>query len=926
MRMIGRRASSGRGQGASQWARPMGRSMVASLCLVLPAAVAWADGSAKITVVDSQTKKPLAGASIVIEPAKTEIDPVRFNTDSTGSVLAEDLASGRRAYTVSLKSYVNEAGIAVVYRDIKGTLNVVDGQTINVRIELDLLGEKEIEINSKRIRIDVDDTGYYTFRDRKFFEMFPNNVGNNQSLNKGLSSAPGVIPGGVNQLHIRGEQANNAVYYIDGFQLPTTLTGAYAPILANSMIDTVKLRTGGFSASMGGVSGAAIDTKLRSAVRRGNPYEPFVDYILQSETYGSSFGVNLGRQLGSRPAATLSDPRNAKSKLGSRLGYLLSFNRRESSDMFESPQPNRNDVHNSGTSQVLMGKIDLSLSQKSQAGFTFGNSTDNFGIANRTGLLPEYRGLGQGFGFGGARDASAFPIPFPAFGGTARGSQWRLNNDVNQKDDNTFYVLRLEQTVSPQLRGNFYLGGATTKQSVGNNTPGVSPRDWKDDSSIEYKPTTRQSFNQSQFQADLSYTSKERAFDNPQRALHEYKFGILSQKSSGNESYQFLAQSKAADNALKNINDFIGDKLAYNFATNSAPVLFANREATQTSLYVEDTFIPRDAFRINFGFRQDSFNQDQRLRFGNPTASGLGTNSSRGDSGVSPRINVLYQLPKKQESIRLGKIKLPFLLSSVEPTVIRASFNQILTPAGLSQGAIGSGSVSAIPQPVAAQKTDQTDFSIERQLKGRQLVRLATYNKTISNTHAFQQLIEGPQQTAFMMVNRGKSTVSGFEFTYELQPRPLVMTDGMLEDYQGVSGYISYGNAVAKRQVPVTSSLSAVFYPEHDQRHTLNAGIGFKTKRGSTISLGYYYGSGLAASRITLGGKRDSISELNLRIRTRPNLIKNKFGVELGIENLGDKSKALTFDQGQNASSVNSFSGTRFQQGARLIVSLFGKY
>uniref|UniRef100_UPI0037516899 hypothetical protein n=1 Tax=Armatimonas sp. TaxID=1872638 RepID=UPI0037516899 len=56
------------------------------LSLLLPAAVAWADGQVKFKVVDSKTGVVLPGAIIVIKAGPTDLEDMQFNTASNGLV------------------------------------------------------------------------------------------------------------------------------------------------------------------------------------------------------------------------------------------------------------------------------------------------------------------------------------------------------------------------------------------------------------------------------------------------------------------------------------------------------------------------------------------------------------------------------------------------------------------------------------------------------------------------------------------------------------------------------------------------------------------------------------------------------------------------------------------------------------------------
>lgn len=884
-----------------------------ALSVLLPAASAWADGAVKFTIIDAQTKTPLGGATIILDPDPTEIEPLRYNTESNGTVLVEELLAGKRKYTVILKSF---NGIA--YQNVSGFLTILDNKTVDITVQLDPLGDIEKKIEGKVVRLDLDDAGIYTFRDRKFFDFFPNSVVNKQDINRSLRSVAGVVPDSHGRINVRGEQVAPTTY-IDGFQLPSFLAGRFAPLISSALIETTKVRTGGYSASQTPGS-SVLEQRLRPAVRRGIPLAPYTEFTMATETYdGSSFTLNLGRQVGSKRPG-----KDGRPGSDSKVGYFISYHNRETFNAFESPQPNQQMKNNKGTSEVLTAKIDFLLTPKSEASFLLSGSVDHVGVANRNGLSNRYIGKGQGFGFGGNLNANALTVQLPntQFVGA---SQQVLGNNVRQTDNNQLMLLQYKKIVSPNLDGVISFGSTESTQFFFNYKRAIPFNTIPADSSIEYRLDTRQVANQSQVQVDLNYKGKPKSALSKQ-IPHEYKFGFLTQALDDKESYRYNPQSQTANAALQNINGFIGNSLAFDTGKNTAPILLMGRTGTYSAFYIQDTWQVKDSMRVNYGFRVESYEQKQRMRFGSPTPTNDGIRSSRSENAASARVNLLYQLPNKKNSVGFGKFKLPLGFFGSQPTVLRIAYNQLFTPPGIGQGAIGTDQAgnSAIALPVSAQRGEQFDLSLERQLPGRQVVRIGTYSKTLNKALAIQQMINGTQNSAYSMVNQPRLDVNGFELTYELHPRSINQVLGALDEYQkGISAYFSYANSLAKRRGAQSGGLIPVFFAEQDQRDTFSAGIGYRTLGGSTVGLTYYYGSGLAGSRVDLGGGRSPISEVNFKIQSRP--IRQTMRVEFGIENLTDSRGILSFDQGAVASRTNSFAGTRFQQGRRAVLSLTGK-
>lgn len=877
-----------------------------ALSLLLPAAGALAfDGQIKFKVVNAKTGEPLPGAVIVIIAGPKDLDNIQFNTASNGLVTTGELDSGERTY----KARALVGGIS--YKEITGKIVVIDDQTVEVEIKLESLGEKEIIIKDKQIRLDVKDAGVYTSRDREQLKFFPNAVGNNQSLSKALRSVPGMVPDSMNRLHPRGE-ANNGTFYIDGFQLPSFLSGSVSQLLTPDMIESIKVRTGGLGANFGGGS-TILDTSLRPAISPGgNPLAPSFEYAFSGEQYnGSSQSFTISRQLGAlRPGK---DGRLVPN-VASRAGFVLSYSRRESDNFLEAPQPQRQLSNNRGRSEALLGKFSYRISRQMEASALLGSSAASTGVANRQGLDASYINRGQGYGFGGYKNATDFPRVNFQDGTSFAASQEILDNKVFQSDNNKFYALQLNRTFSPSLRGVFTVGGAQTAQNTSNNnalnynkTTGAaySPLTMPTDYSIEYNPTTGLNFTQNQVQADFTYGNK---------GMHEWKFGLLSQSLKGNEAYQFVPMSNTAATALLNLNGFIGNSLRVNADNTTWPSMFIRRTGGYSAFYLQDTYVPTERTRFNLGLRVENYEQNQLLVV--PGSGRANFDSRRSDSAVSPRINVLYSFPS---GILRG-------LTKGQPSVVRAGYNRIFTAPGIGQGAIGTDQTGGTaPLPVAAQTNDQIDLSLEQQLPGKSL-RLSTYSKDLKNAHSWQQMVQGPQAGAYMMLNTGDAKVNGVEALLEFKPRELEPRPGYLAPIAtGFSGYIAYAASKAQRQGAAVGGRIPVFYQDWDQQATINLGAGYQLSNGALAALTYYHGSGLRSSVTSVGGGRTPIDQLDLRLRTRSKFINNLHALEFGVENLTDSRNPLNFTP-TNPNPSPNFAGTRFQQGRRFVVTLSGKF
>lgn len=849
----------------------------ATLALLLPAAVAMADGQIRFKVVNAKTREPLPGAVIKIEPTASELDELQFSTASNGTVATGDLASGQRNFEVT--AIVN----GLTFKPFKGRIAVVDNQVVDVEVLLEEKGFEIKTVDAKILRINVDDTSQSTFRDRKFFEMFPLGAGNRQSLPKVLRSVPGFAGGPINRIHARGEQ-DNLGFAIDGFLLPPGTTGQASALLTPDIVETLSARTGGYGADLGGASGAILDIGLRPAIS-GDPKDPLTPQVAYRLGTGE-FGTN-------EAYLTVSRQRGQSTQRRGDIGYFLALSKRTSGNVLESPQPDRQSVHNGGRSDTLFGKMEMQVSGNATIASIFGIGSGRTGIANRTGLEALYRPK-QGFGFGGAGVVEDFTDDDGnVFDQESAGQR------IVQKDNNRFFVSQYRQRFSPSVTGVVSMGYTRSTQSVVNRSTFYRLQTLAEDHPIEYRPTVTQDFENSQLQGDFTIAAPG--------SPHKFKTGFLIRTMTGGEALQMTPQSQTALDALNSFSPFFTNVLNPTILANDEkmPVLFVDRKTDYGAFYVQDTWAPKETVRVNVGLRAETYKQTQEFYLGVPVEPIL-QRSSRTSSAVSPRINVLLQVPQNG-ALGIGKTKVRF--GTNQPTALRISYNQIFTPA-LGQGNVGLGqnpANSAVALPNQAQVTDQFDISVERQLR-RQSVKLGYYNKTNRNAIGYQQIIAGPQMLAYSTLNLGRTKASGMELTYEFNPRNFEPAPGRLDDYEGVAGFLTLNSGRVRFENGGT--------PAFDQRLTMTAGVGYNLPKGDSVGLSYYYGSGLAGSIFGTSG-RQSLSEINLRLASAPNRFGN-VGVELGIENLGDSRSVVNF--------AGDYAGTRFQQGRRYVVSIFGKY
>lgn len=552
---------------------------------------------------------------------------------------------------------------------------------------------------------------------------------------------------------------------------------------------------------------------------------------------------------------------------GKKLGYLVNYTGRTTDNAIEAPQPDKQTRHNSQTSQTLFANFDYSLAEGERLSLTVNTAPARTQLANRTGLPAKYVPVGQGYGYGGLQSASS-----------GLASQDALGQDIYQQDNNGFGTLQWRKQVNAKTTALLTFGSSQSQQDLLNNTPGSSPTISSGalaaDSSIEFHPTIQRTYTQNQLQGNVTIAEGK----------HTFKFGGLFADQRGNESYRIVPGSQTALNELYALDPRLapggGTKVGDDYIVGTAtetPTVRVKRKGYYGAAYAQDTFKVDSKLTLNYGLRLDSFRSEQ-------TVDGV-SGDTVSVTDLSPRVNLAYNLAPK--------------------TVARASYNQLFTQPPLAQGAlIGTG--------VLPQRVKMVETSLERQLPQNQSVKVAAYRKWFQNQLDTAILIPGTQIGVFSTVNISSgSFANGLELSYDKAPKNGV----------GLGGFFTWANAINKLvdgEEP---------YSDHDQLNTLSAGLTYGLKNGSSVALSGYFGSGAFSSPIVSpvdedvaldGGKRQARTEVNLRLSTGPKLLKSGLQADLSVENLLDSRSVMNFN--------SPFTGTRFQTGRRVMLSLTSKF
>jgi hypothetical protein len=650
--------------------------------------------------------------------------------------------------------------------------------------------------------------------------------------------------------------------YIDGFALPGVLQGRAGPVLSPDVIQSLDVLTGGYAPEYGGELAAVLNVNLRAGSIR-----PFRSYLFQGGEYSTFFGsLTVAGQGG--PAIGQQDAVGGDAR---KFGYFLNLSGRRTDNALEPPQPDNQTAHNHGESQTYFGNFGYNFNAKNSLSLTLNAAPAYTQVANRTGLPDSYAALGQGYGYAGhlsRTDAMAQGIL----------SQHAAGQDVYQRDQNEFGALNFRHTFNDQLSGLLSFGLVHAGLDILNSNPAVDLNNLPADNSIEFNPTIRRHAHNVQLQGSLTLS----------KGKHTFKTGMLTDEQSNNESYNFVPGSQLAVNALAAVDprllpagtfqtdaggqpvmDDLGNPV-YQLAPNGvAPTVTVKHTGFYRAFYAQDTWNASSRLTLNYGARLDWYKAD---------VSTGGVTDSIDTMHLSPRINAAYVVAKN--------------------TVFRAAYDRMFTQPPLSQAA-------QLGQAIPPQTGDLYEGSIERQIGQGQTIKLARYYKDWRNFADTGLLIPGTQLGAYTTFSHPHVNINGLELSYDFTPRNNV----------GLSGYLTWANSVNRLLAPEDG------FTDHDQLNTIGFGLSYTWINQASVGFSLYHGSGVASSIVDTN--RTPRTTFNLRVASTPNLFggttqDGRGGLELSVENLFDDRSVINFQ--------SAFSGTRFQQGRRILLSANGKF
>lgn len=697
----------------------------------------------------------------------------------------------------------------------------------------------------------------------------------------GGGKVTGVASDSAGQQHVRGEHAEIA-YVVDGVLLPDTLSGRQGSIVVPSTIQSLSFLSGAYAPEYGGQTAAILDITTLPGAKKHHADVNFA---------GGSYDTTNGDFTWEGP-------------IGKNASFVFNMTGERSRNALEPQQPDNQTAHNAGSEQSYFGKFRFTPSPKENLTLTLSSAPGTLQVGNRTGLPTSFASSGQGFGFQGLRNQNGVRPDVvadtndPNYNGNLLGadplqlgSQQQMGQDITQREINEFATLNYTRKLSSRDTGQLAVTFLHSGQDVRNQNPTYDLLNLPVDNSIEYNPVAVRNAHHVQFLGSLSM----------ERGHHKLKTGFLLDDQNGDESYQiapdsrlaldalaalapnlapaggFQAQLDAQGNPVKDgqgnpvyVKDVNGNPV-YVPTSSNVPNLHVHRAGFYRAAYIQDTWRVTRKLTMNYGLRADWYRQSQNL--GQDTVDTL---------AISPRLNLSYTLDPQ--------------------TAIRASYNRLFNTPPLAQGAV----VGSAIQP---EILDQYDLSIQRQLGPNQTLSLAYYMKDIRNQVDTGLLIPGSQIGLYSAVNFQVGGVHGLELAYDIAPK---------KGRSGIDAYINYTYSVARPAGLDNTGAPVPLFNDHDQRNTIGLGVAYDWASGAAVGIELQHGSGLASSPIPPSTKRTPRTQLNLHANLAPRALNNRGGVNLDIINLFDDRTVINYQ--------SAFSGTRFQQGRRILFSVSGSF
>lgn len=211
------------------------------------------------TVIDQQSKEPLAGVNIVFLGTR-----YGGTTDENGKYKIYNIPPGRYSVQYSFIGFRKHT-----VEQLK--INVDETTLMNVELVVGELELEEVVVTAEELVVKQDVTGTSHVVEAHQIDMLP--VDNFAQI---IATQPGV----TRDLHIRGGRKSEILYLVDGLPYTEAAGGTAGGMLPKSAIQEMKILTGGFDAEYGNAMSGVVNIITRNGSR-----EPTLNTRLETDNY-----------------------------------------------------------------------------------------------------------------------------------------------------------------------------------------------------------------------------------------------------------------------------------------------------------------------------------------------------------------------------------------------------------------------------------------------------------------------------------------------------------------------------------------------------------------------------------------------------------------------------------------------------------------
>jgi outer membrane receptor protein involved in Fe transport len=522
-------------------------------------------GDLVVTVVSEDTEEPVEGALVkvmnrakskLLQEGTTDAEGIaRFNGIPIGEVFVEATKDGvgldRSLVTISAGSD----------NKFEAYLFPFEEDTAAIVVEGDLL-----LVNSSS-----PTDGATTRRDTEFMKR---QIANGDNLQGVLSTVPGVQTNSLGQVHVRGEHKALSLS-LDGVDLPIATESSITQPIDPEFLETADIATGMYDASQGGQLGAVVN-----AVTPGEGEDPFVNFEAKVGDFGQT---DLILKTGGSNAAN-------------DASYFVGVRRRTTDLYLDSPNPNTQDLNNSGEMVSALIKLNRKT-EKSRFGLTLSHQSADYGVPQTP----------QNFAAGVGQDQED--------SNTLALFSW--NQELTEDDDLLFglaFQRNRQRTTNNGIFTPFTAVPEALEEELAEEGFALDP----ENPGSPYLPFTDLTI--TQFKPSMDYTHRF-------RENHRLKAGLSA--NFINSDQELSITDPGGGGGLPNPLGLPGNPIS--FRSN------LERDAFVGGLYVSHTYPINDKLTVNYGLRADTYDD------------GLGISTGQ----ISPRVNFAFA-PTEEQSFRLS--------------------------------------------------------------------------------------------------------------------------------------------------------------------------------------------------------------------------------------------------------------------------------